>query len=142
VPAAVEVLDIGIGGIHLVQELLVGADALVVIDAVDLARPPGTVLVIRPEVADVSLLSVDARRDALADMHLANPDRALQLARGMGILPAETWLVGCQVDQADAVSEALSPAVAAAVHRAAAEVRRLVTDAGVPWSEADAAASS
>lgn len=136
VPDGVTVMDVGIGGIALVQELLEPADGLVVVDAVDLGRPPGTVLVIRPDVADVTALPVSAQRDALADMHLANPDRALALAAGMGLLPAETWLVGCQPQDADGLGEALSPRLAAAVGPAAAEVRRLVTDLGIPWRDA------
>lgn len=133
VPDGVTVLDVGIGGIHLVQELLRPADGLVVVDAVDRGRPPGTVLVIRPDVADVTELPISSRRDALADMHLANPDRALRLARGMGILPAATWLVGCQPADVDGLAERLSPPVAAAVEVAAAEVRRLATDLGLLW---------
>ncbi len=134
VPEGVTVLDVGIGGIALVQELLEPTRGLVVVDAVDLGRRPGTVLVIRPEVEDVNALPVSARRDALADMHLANPDRALAVAAGMGILPAATWLVGCQPRDADGMCEALSPPVAAAVGPAAAEVRRLVTQLGIPWA--------
>jgi hydrogenase maturation protease len=131
-PAGVRILDIGIGGIHLVQELLDPVDALVVVDAVDLGRPPGTVLVIRPDVRDVTALPLDRRRDELADMHYATPERAFMLARGLGVLPA-TWVIGCQPADAERVGEGLSPVVAAAVDAAGAEVRRLVTALGVPW---------
>ena len=133
VPDGVRVLDFGIGGIHLVQELLAGVDALVVVDAVDFGRPPGTVLVIRPEVADVTALPLAQRRDELADMHYATPERAFMLARGLGVLPASTWVVGCQPADAERLGEGLSPEVAAAVDLASAEVRRLVTTIGVPW---------
>lgn len=133
VPESVTVLDVGIGGIHLVQELLRPTDGLIVVDAVDLGRSPGTVLVIRPEVADVTQLAVQTRRDALADMHLANPDRALRLARAMGVLPEATWMVGCQPADTDRLGETLSASVADAVGTAAAEVRQLVTDFGVSW---------
>lgn len=133
VPDDVLVMDVGIAGITLVQELLDRVDGLVIVDAVDRGRPPGTVLVIRPDIEDVTELEVSARRDALADMHLANPDRALRLARGMGILPDAVWLVGCQPSDAEGLSEALSPPVAAAVDLAAEEVRRLVTALGVRW---------
>ncbi len=93
-PDGVRVLEVGIGGIHLVQELMDGADLLLVVDAVDLGRPEGTVLVQRPDVLDVSTLSVDRRRDELADMHLATPARALMVALGLGLLPAATFVVG------------------------------------------------
>ena len=45
-PPAVTVAETGIGGIHLVHELMAGYEALVVVDAVDRGRPPGTVMVI------------------------------------------------------------------------------------------------
>ena len=92
-PDGVRVLEVGIGGIHLVQELMDGADLLLVVDAVDLGRAAGTVVVQRPDVLDVSTLSVDRRRDELADMHLATPARALMVALGLGILPAATFVV-------------------------------------------------
>lgn len=133
VPSEVSVLDIGIGGIHLVQELRLHADALIVVDAVDKGRLPGTVLVMRPEVIDVTALPLSQRRDALADMHYATPERTFMLASALGVLPAERWIVGCQPHDADRLGEGLSEPVAAAVDVAIAEVRRLVNTFGVEW---------
>jgi len=127
-PAEVEVLDIGIGGIHLVQELVAGADALVVVDAVDLGREPGTVVVQRPEIREVE------GPDDLADVHYSTPERALMLAGALEVLPASVWLVGCQVVDAEALGEGLSPELAQAVEAGAAEVRRLVRELGVAWN--------
>lgn len=134
VPRNVRVVEIGIGGIHLVQELYERAETLVVADAVDLGRAPGTVLTIRPDVLDVAALPLSERHDQLADMHYATPERALMLARGLDLLPETVWLVGCQPLDADRLGEGLSPPVAAAVEAAAAEVRRLVRETGVAWS--------
>lgn len=135
-PPGVRVLDIGIGGIHLVQELMGGVDVLVVVDAVELGREPGTVLVIRPAVVDVAGMGQQQRHDELADMHYATPERAFMLARGLGVLPPVTWLVGCQPVEMDEPRRELSAPVRAAVATAAAEVRRLVTEAGVAWGPA------
>jgi hydrogenase maturation protease len=121
-PPDVRVLDVGIGGIHLVQELFDPFDALVVVDAVDLGRAPGTVLTIRPEIASPQ------GPDDLADMHYATPERALMLAGALGVLPKHVWLVGCQPRDADALGDELSPEVAAAVDAAVAEVRRLLAE--------------
>ena len=126
-PNGVKVMDIGIGGIHLVQELHDGFDALVVVDAVELERPPGTLAVILPTVREPD------GPDDLADIHYANPERAFMLAGALGVLPEIRWLVGCQPLDADRVGEGLSLEVAAAVEPAAAEVRRIVTDLGVVW---------
>ncbi len=133
VPAEVRVEDIGIGGIHLVQMLFDPVDVLIVIDAVELGRAPGTVVVVRPNVVDVAALPMTDRHDQLADMHYASPERAFMLARGLGVLPDSTWLVGCQALDAHRWGEGLSEPVAAAVELATAEVRRLVTSLGVPW---------
>jgi hydrogenase maturation protease len=130
-PDGVEVMEVGTGGIHLVQELLDPVEVLVVVDAVDLGRRPGTVVVMVPDVVDVSELSVHERRDQLADMHYATPQRALMLARGLSALPATTWLVGCQAVDAGALGEGLSPPVAAAVDAAAGEIRSLLAASGV-----------
>jgi hydrogenase maturation protease len=133
VPEEVNVLDVGIGGIHMVQELLDPVEGLVVLDAVDLARPPGTVLVLRPEVVDVHGMTPQERHDHLADMHYATPERALMLARGLGVLPDSTWIVGCQPGDADRWGEILSPPVENAIGAALEEVRRIVNDLGVEW---------
>ncbi len=127
VPDGVQVLDIGIGGIHLVQELFAGADALVVVDAIDLGRTPGTVVVQRPDIREI------AGPDDLADLHYATPERALMFARGLDILPATVWLVGCQIVDAERLGEGLSPELVGAVDAAAREVRCLAGELGVLW---------
>ncbi len=122
------VLDVGIGGIHLVQELMLGADLLLVVDAVDLGRPAGAVVVQRPDVLDVSTLSVDRRRDELADMHLATPARALMVALGLGVLPASTLVVGVQTTDTEEPRHELSATTRRAVPVVVAEVRRLLAE--------------
>ena len=125
-PAGVRVLEVGIGGIHLVQALLDGVDLLLVVDAVDLGRPAGSVMVQRPDVVDVATLAPDRRRDELADMHLATPARALMVARGLGVLPANTLVVGVQTTDTDEPRHGLSEATRGAVPVVVAEVRRLL----------------
>lgn len=133
VPAGVELVEIGSAGIHLVQTLLDGADVLVVVDALAGGRDPGSVVVMRPDVADPSALGVHDLRDQVADMHLANPERALTVARGLGVLPADVWIVGVEPLDDEAWGEDLSAPVALSVPVAAAQVRELVTSAGTPW---------
>lgn len=133
VPDGVHVLEIGIGGIHLVQDLMAGADALVIVDAVEVGRPPGTVVVLDPPRTDVRAWSVAERRDALADVHYATPERALLLAQALDVLPPVVHVVGCQHLAGDGLGIGLTPLVAAAVPVAADEVRRLVTELGCSW---------
>jgi len=125
-PPGVDVAETGIGGIHLVHELMAGYDALVVVDAVDRDRPPGTVMVIDAEVIDVGELPVDERHDLLADMHLATPERALMVAEAAGVLPERTVIVGCQPAEVDTLGIGLSPEVTRAVDDAVTEVERCV----------------
>jgi len=120
--------ETGIGGIHLVHELMAGYDALVVVDAVDRDRPPGTVMVIDAEVIDVGELPVDERHDLLADMHLATPERALMVAEAAGVLPERTVIVGCQPAEVDTLGIGLSPEVTRAVDDAVTEVERCVQE--------------
>ncbi|MFN2556514.1 MAG: hydrogenase maturation protease [Nitriliruptorales bacterium] len=132
-PDGVEVVEIGIGGIHLVQKLFEEVDALIVVDAVDLDRPPGTLLVLRPDVLDVTSLPLSQRRDELADMHYATPERTFMIAGALGVLPEYTLLVGCQLSDPDQLGVGLSPEVARAVEVAVEEVRRIVAELGIRW---------
>lgn len=126
-PPQVTVLEVGIGGIGVVQELLAEpVDLLLIVDAVDLGRPAGTVLVQQPLIPDVGLWSATQRRDELADMHLATPARTLTLASGLGVLPARTLLVGIQTTDTDEPRYGLSECTARAVPLAAAQVRELI----------------
>lgn len=127
-PEGVTVVETGIGGIALVQELQDGYDALVVVDAIDRGRAPGTVMMIRPDVVDVDALSWDDKHDLLADMHLATPERALMLARALGVLPTRLLMVGCQPTDAEAVGQGLTAPVEAAVSVAISEIERHIHD--------------
>ena len=80
----------------------------------------------RPDVLDVSTLSVSRRRDELADMHLATPARALMVALGLGVLPAITLLVGVQTTDTEEPRYGLSELTTRAVPTAVQEVRRLL----------------
>lgn len=127
-PEGVRVLEVGIGGIHLVQELMDGTDLLLIVDAVDLGRPAGTVVVQKPDILDVSVLSADRRRDELADMHLATPARALTVALGMGILPVTTLIVGVQTVDTEEPRHGLSDLTLRTVPVVVREVHRLLDE--------------
>ena len=118
-PEGAEVVETGIGGIALLQELLAGCDGLVLIDAVDRAAEPGTVFLIDPEVLD---------GEHVADVHLANPERVLTMAKSMDVLPKRLLIVGCQPTNVDELEQALAPAVEKAVAIAAARVEEVVCD--------------
>ena len=127
-PDGVTVIETGIGGIALVQELQAGYDALVVVDAVDRGRSPGQLMLIEPDVVDVNALSWDQKHDLLADMHLATPERAMMLARALGVLPAKLLMVGCQPLDPESIGTGMSEPVKAAVDLAVTEIVRHVNE--------------
>ena len=117
-PEGVELVETGIGGIALVQELLAGCDGLVLVDAIDQEAAPGTLFRIEPEVEEAA---------HVADVHLANPERVMGIAKAMGALPERVVIVGCQPADVDELGQGLSPQVGAAVERAADAVRETVS---------------
>ncbi len=120
VPAGTVLLDVGIGGIALAQELLSPYDRLIVVDAMQRGGAPGTLYVLKVDGVE-PLRSVD--------MHMAVPSRALGLAQALGGLPAEVFMVGCEPTVVDDLQMELSEPVGAAVQSALIEVRRLLEGA-------------
>jgi hydrogenase maturation protease len=108
----VKVADFGIRGVHLSYELLDGYDALVLIDAMPLGEPPGTVVTFEPDVDSIDPTSVDA--------HSMSPAVVLGLLAGMGGQIPRVVVVGCQpltleegIGLSEPVTAALAPAAAA-----------------------------
>lgn len=116
----VRLLEVGIGGIHLVQELHAGYQTLILVDAVEWDLEPGA-LSLREvsEINDVSRLPVHDKRALLADMHYTNPMRALMLAKALGVLPDRVYILGCRSVRHDDFAIGMSPEVEAAVPKAA-----------------------
>jgi hydrogenase maturation protease len=125
-PAGVRLVDVGIGGVRLVQELLDGYDALIVIDAVDRAGRPGDVFVLEPATPDLASMTPDEQRLMAGDMHQLVPSRIFAIAAALGVLPPLVRIVGCQPGEVDEMLLQLTPAVAAAVPAAAERVREIV----------------
>lgn len=124
-PPGADLIETGIGGLSIVQELMTGYDALIVVDAVDRGARPGTLFVLDPSVPDPHGMPTDEWRAHFTNLHLAEPSRVLLLARAAGVLPAQVLIVGCQPFRCDDFDQTLSPPVQAAVSLAAARVREL-----------------
>lgn len=116
-PEGAKLVETGIGGVALLQELMGGYEGLVLVDATDRGAEPGTVFVIEPCVADAV---------HVPDVHLANPERVLSLAKALGCLPPRVVIVGCQPADAHKLAERLSPAVERAVDVAVERVHETV----------------
>jgi len=125
-PPGVELLEVGIGGMVLVQALEAPCDLLVIVDAVQRGGTPGTLYTLEPEVPAPQQMTLHESRDFFADTHYATPLRALTLARAIGRLPRVIRIVGCEAQEADEMGIGLNPPVAAAVEVACDRVRTLV----------------
>ncbi len=130
--ADVRVIEVGIGGIHLVQELMDGYEVLIVVDAVARDSAPGTVHLLAAEVPDLSEWPAVERADFLADMHYTTPSKALTLARALSVLPPNVFILGCQPAEAETVGLGLTEPVARAVTEAVATIEELVRTMRAP----------
>jgi hydrogenase maturation protease len=110
----------GIAGVGLVQQLLDGYDALVIVDALDRGAAPGTVFVLEPDPP-----APGAARGAI-DLHQADPEGVLGMAAALGVLPRHVWIVGCQAAGCDELGAGLSEPVRAGVSVAVQKVSELL----------------
>jgi hydrogenase maturation protease len=120
-PDGVRVADYGIRGMHLAHDLANEEyDLTIMVDAVAMQDPPGTVAVIE--------LDTSGPPDAgLLDGHGMQPDVVLGLVRLLGGRPGRVVLVGCQPAVLDECM-GLSPAVAEAVGPAVNAVMTLISE--------------
>ncbi len=128
-PDGTRLIETGTGGLAIVYELMNGYDVLIVVDAVDLERQPGSVFVIEPSVPDPEAIPAHERQALFSNLHLAEPSRVFVLSRAAGVLPEHVFLVGCQPEVVDDFAEALSPSVERAVGVAATTVVDLTAKA-------------
>jgi hydrogenase maturation protease len=130
-PPGVRLVEVGIGGIGLVHELLDGCDVLIVVDAVERGGEPGSLYLLEPEVPPVESISERERAGLAVDLHELVPGSVLLMARGLGVLPPVVRIVGCQPGETEDFALELTPAVASAVPAAVETVRSLVAQASL-----------
>ena len=117
-PPSVKLMETGIGGMSIIQELMQGYDAVLLIDAHESGGPPGTLRLVEPVLPDLSALDAHQLRDYFADTHYATPLRALAFAQRIGKLPPQVQVLGCEPESFVPLSMGLSPCVAAATDTA------------------------
>jgi hydrogenase maturation protease len=111
----VMLMETGIGGMSLVQELMYGYEALLIIDAYSNGGNPGKLYLLEPILPDTSNMNPHELRDYFADTHYATPLRALNLLDYVGELPKTIRIIGCEPEEMQDLRIGLSHAVAAAV---------------------------
>ncbi len=114
-PSSVKVMEIGSGGIHLVQQLFDQYDVLILLDIVKWGGPAGTIHFKEVEVMDIAQLPPDERNEFLADMHYINPLKALMMAKALKVLPKQVLFLGCQSEEHEEIGIGVSAAVEAAL---------------------------
>jgi hydrogenase maturation protease len=117
-PDGVRVEDYGIRGIHLAYDLLEGYDALVLVDAVPMGEPPGTLAVIQPEPTGLSPSTPESGAPPVVDAHTMSPEIVLAALTRLGGSIDRIVIVGCQpgdLDEGIGLSPAVESAVPAAV---------------------------
>ena len=135
VPEGVRLYESGIAGIGLVQELMDGYEALVIVDATDRGEKPGTVYLLEVEVPDPEEFTEESRQEFLADTHLTVPSKALTLARALKILPPKVYILGCQPKEHELgmdLSEPVERGVAEAIQRLRELTSRLARGLLIP----------
>lgn len=114
-PGSVKVMEVGSGGISLVQELHDRYDILLILDVVLWGGEPGTVYLKEIEVKDVRQLPAEEQNEFFADMHYISPVRALMMAKAMDVIPRHVLFLGCESSEHEEIGIGLSAAVSDAM---------------------------
>ncbi|GAA5022265.1 hydrogenase maturation protease [Kitasatospora paranensis] len=128
-PDGVEVVDIGVRGVHLAYQLLDGYETLVLVDATARGGSPGTVYLLEAPAPG----AIEPQAPAL-DGHRMGPDAVLALLATLsagtgGVPPRRVLVVGCEpASLAEEIG--LSEPVAAAVDEAVELVLTVLAEDG------------
>ncbi len=131
-PDSVKVMEIGSGGIHLVQQLFDGYGILILLDIVKWGGPAGTIHFKEVEVKDVTSLPADVQNEFLADMHYINPLKALMMAKALNVLPKQVIFLGCESEAHEEIGIGVSPEVAAAIPVAFQKIQSWIAEGTTP----------
>lgn len=124
IPKDVEVVDYGIRGFDLAYALLKPYQAVILVDAIARGSRPGAVYVLQPDERGNS-----GEGGAILDPHSIKTAQLIAMARLLGDIAAEIFIVGCEpADFGDELEGriGLSETVAAAVPEAARTVLQLI----------------
>jgi hydrogenase maturation protease len=126
----VRVEDFGIRGFDLAFAILDGYDVTIFVDATERGETPGTLYTIEPDLS-----ALEALGTGVLETHSINPLSVLQMVRTMGGTFPKILLVGCEPATlgGDQGVMGLSPAVQAAVPKAAELVESLVKEHSVQF---------
>ncbi len=124
-PAGVQVMDFGSGGLDLAYEVMRGYDALILVDVSRQGEPPGTLYVMEAREDDVE---GDIEDGQMLDPHGMDPQTVLRFVKYTGGWPGSVHVVACEPEVVEDVGFGLSEAVAGAVARAVEVVLETVEE--------------
>lgn len=126
----VELVDVGIRGVHLAYQLLDGYDTLILVDAAPRGGEPGDLFVIEPETESTpdQIAAVAEGSMPLVDAHGMEPASMLATLELLGGEVRRVRIVACEpADVSEGIG--LTPAVAEAIPKAVEMVVELVAEA-------------
>jgi hydrogenase maturation protease len=115
-PAGVQVMDFGSGGLDLAYEVMRGYDALVLIDVSRQGGAPGTLYVMEADPEDVDGQIEDGQ---MLDPHGMDPQTVLRFVKYVGGWPGRVVVIACEPEVVEDVGFGLSDTVKGSVSRAA-----------------------
>lgn len=124
IPPQAKVIDYGIRGLDLAYALLDSYEAVILVDAIARGGAPGTVYLLQPIASEK-----DASSEVSLDPHSMDPMSLMAMARSLGEITAEIYIVGCEpLDFGDEMEGrmGLSEIVQASVPEAAQAVVELI----------------
>lgn len=124
-PAGVEVMDAGTGGLELAYEVMRGYDALLILDVSRQGGEPGTLYLMEPTEEEVPGGIEDGET---INPHGMDPQTVLRFVKSVGAWPSRVVVIACEPGEVQQMGWGLSPAVADAVQRAVALVLQTVHD--------------
>lgn len=122
-PAGTKVIELGIAGISLVQELMTECyDALIVLDVAHRGGKPGTMYTLEAQVPEISSFSQEELRAMMTEPHTTEPSKAFVIAKALNVLPPKVFLVACEPKNVDDLLTELSEPVQQAAENAVERV--------------------
>jgi hydrogenase maturation protease len=129
--AHVDVVDVGIAGLHLAYRLIERYALLIAVDAIARGGAPGTLYVLEPSFGGDGDGDGDGDGGVQPDGHSIDLRSVLAMARALGAEPCRALVVGCEpsvMDEGIGLSAAVTAAVEPAMHR----IRQLAEGRGEP----------
>ena len=114
-PAGVDVMDAGTGGLDLAYEVMRGYDALVILDVSKQGGEPGTLYVMEP---DEDTVPAGIEDGDVINPHAMDPQTVLRFVKSVGAWPGRVIVIACEPAEVEEMGWGLSGEVSAAVSRA------------------------